>query len=85
MVTIHECANKSDEELVKLTLDNQEWFLGIIERYQFKLLKYIRRISNVDPEEAEDLIVAVRDTHTPVAMEILRRFIDQYKEDHPQG
>ena len=38
-----------------------------------------------DPEEADDLIEAVRETHTPVAMEILRRFIDHYKEGGPQG
>ncbi|MFH0840922.1 MAG: sigma-70 family RNA polymerase sigma factor [bacterium] len=50
--------NKTDEELVKLTLENQNYFAEIIQRYEQKLLNYIRRISNLG-EEAEDVLQEV--------------------------
>lgn len=46
----------SDEELVKLVLQNQEYFKYIIKRYENKFLNYIRRKTNVSLEDAEDLI-----------------------------
>ena len=46
----------SDEDLVILTLDNANHFSHIVERYQRKLLFYIRRISGVSNEEAEDML-----------------------------
>lgn len=49
-------ASKSDEELVKLTLENQGYFLYLIKRYETKLLSYILRISGVSHEEAEDIL-----------------------------
>ncbi len=51
-----ELAEKSDEELVKLTLEHQEFFLYLIKRYEEKLLSYILRISNIRREEAEDVL-----------------------------
>lgn len=48
--------NSSDEELVRLTLENQEYFLYIINRYRAKLFNYIRRIANISHEDAEDLL-----------------------------
>ena len=47
---------KSDEELVALTLVNQDYFLYIINRYKDKLFRYIRRITNIDADEAEDVL-----------------------------
>ncbi|MBU4216746.1 RNA polymerase sigma factor [Candidatus Parcubacteria bacterium] len=52
----NELDNKKDEELVELILENQSYFLHIVKRYKTKLLSYIRRISNVSQEEAEDLL-----------------------------
>lgn len=52
-------ALKSDNELVKLTLENPDDFLYIVNRYQQKLLSFIRRISNISIEEAEDLLQEV--------------------------
>ncbi len=46
----------SDEELVDLTIENQENFSWLIERYQDKLLRYILRIANISKEEAEDVL-----------------------------
>jgi len=46
----------SDEEIVKLALENQDNFVLIINRYKTKLFNYIRRITNVRDEDAEDLL-----------------------------
>jgi len=48
--------NLSDEELVQKSLDNRDDFYYLIKRYESKLLKYIKRITNVTNEEAEDLL-----------------------------
>ena len=47
---------KTDEELVVLTLANQENFAYLIKKYEAKLTRYIRRISNTSPEETEDIL-----------------------------
>jgi len=47
---------KTDEELVALTLESQENFAYLVERYREKLLRYIRRISAVYLEGAEDIL-----------------------------
>lgn len=47
---------KSDEELVSLTIKDQAVFLHIMNRYQAKLLYYIKRISGLSDEEAEDVL-----------------------------
>lgn len=47
---------KTDEELVQIVLENQSIFSYLVNRYKDKLLRYIRRISNVGPEEAEDIL-----------------------------
>ncbi|HAT03192.1 MAG TPA: hypothetical protein DCS29_00230 [Candidatus Magasanikbacteria bacterium] len=52
-------AEKTDNELVELTLQNQEYFAYIIERYKGKLLSYIKRISGLDYEDAEDVLQEV--------------------------
>jgi RNA polymerase sigma-70 factor (ECF subfamily) len=48
--------NKTDEELVELTLADQEYFLYITKRYKDKLYRYILRLTNIDPEEGEDIL-----------------------------
>ena len=50
---------KSDAELVRLSLQNQDNFLFIVQRYETKLLRYIRRISGVSAEDAEDVLQEV--------------------------
>jgi len=56
MFKIKNSQNKTDEELVSLTLKNQEYFLYLVERYKEKLFRYIRRISSFEKEEVEDIL-----------------------------
>lgn len=56
MTTDHEVTSLSDEDLVILTLEHPNNFSFIVERYQKKLLFYIRRISGVSEEDAEDML-----------------------------
>lgn len=51
-----EWQKKTDEELVNLTLQSQDYFLYLMKRYRVKILPYIKRISNVSYEEAEDIL-----------------------------
>ena len=46
----------NDQELVLLTLENQGYFAYLIDRYKAKLFRYIKRLSNVSNEEAEDIL-----------------------------
>ena len=48
--------NLSDQELVDLTLKNQENFLYLMKRYQQPLLFYIKRLSNFSNDQAEDVL-----------------------------
>ena len=50
---------KSDKELVELTLKNPDYYECIISRYEAKLMHYIRRITNVEKETAEDILQEV--------------------------
>ena len=59
MITGSECINKSDEQIVTLTLKNQDFYLCLMKRYEAKLLNYILRISNINREDAEDILQEV--------------------------
>lgn len=50
---------KTDEELVALTLIDQDNFLWLMRRYEAKLLAFILKISNFSREEAEDILQEV--------------------------
>lgn len=52
----HDWSSKTDHELVAITLQHQQAFRFLIERYEAKLLRYIQRISNVSLQEAEDIV-----------------------------
>ncbi len=56
MVNHEECNNKTDNELVKLSLDNSDHFLCLTRRYESKLLHYIMRISKFRREDAGDIL-----------------------------
>ena len=47
--------NKSDEELAGLVTRNPDFYYLLMERYESKILRYIRRISNLPKETIEDL------------------------------
>jgi RNA polymerase sigma-70 factor (ECF subfamily) len=50
------CEEKSDAELVALALRNQDDFVHIMKRYKDKLARYVLRLTNIDPEDAEDIL-----------------------------
>ena len=54
-----ECINKTDEQIVVLTLKNQDYYLCLMKRYEAKLLNYILKISNINREDAEDILQEV--------------------------
>lgn len=56
MVNHEYCINKSDNELVRLSLDNPDHFLCLIKRYENNLLHYIMRISKFSREDAGDIL-----------------------------
>ncbi len=51
--------SKTDEEIAVLALSNQAYFASLIERYQYKLMSYVLRISSFSVEEAEDVLQEV--------------------------
>ena len=53
---LSEFENKSDEEVTKLVLQDQKYFLILVKRYQDKLYRYISRISNFNEQEKEDIL-----------------------------
>jgi RNA polymerase sigma-70 factor (ECF subfamily) len=59
MVTSSECINKTDEQIVVLTLKNQDYYLCLMKRYETKLFNYILKISNISREEGEDILQEV--------------------------
>lgn len=56
MINHEDCMEKTDNELVKLSLDNSDHFLCLIKRYESKLLHYIMRISKFRQEDASDIL-----------------------------
>jgi len=50
---------KSDQELVQLSIKDQDNFLYLMERYEKRLMRYIMRISNCDFNDAEDILQEV--------------------------
>ena len=59
MIIGSECINKTDEQIVVLTLENQDYYLCLMKRYEDKLLNYILKISNISREDAEDILQEV--------------------------
>lgn len=56
MIKESDCQDKKDNDLVILVLENQDYFLCLMKRYEIKLFSYIRRISNLRDEEIEDVL-----------------------------
>ena len=50
------CQEYSDLEMVEKSLQNVDYFSCIYLRYEKRLLLYIKRISNVTENEAEDIL-----------------------------
>ena len=56
MIDKNDLLKTSDEELVKLSLADQNNFLYLVDRYKGPLLGYIRRLTNINQEDAEDIL-----------------------------
>ncbi|MFW5884743.1 MAG: RNA polymerase sigma factor [Patescibacteria group bacterium] len=50
------CQDKSDEEVVELVKKNKECYVCLMNRYEAKIKRYIRRISGVNEETCEDIL-----------------------------
>jgi len=59
MIDSNSYEDKTDVELVGLSLANPDYFLGLIKRYEEKLLRYVIRISKFNREDAEDVLQEV--------------------------
>jgi len=55
-ISKNDCQKLSDEELVKMSLQDVEYFACLFERYEKKLVRYILRISSFSKEEANDVL-----------------------------
>jgi len=51
--------NLSDADLVRLTLENQSNFLYLVDRYKSRLMNYIRRLTNINDADIEDILQEV--------------------------
>ena len=51
--------NKTDQELVELTLKEKEYYTYLIQRYEGKLRRYIIRLSGGRQDDAEDVLQEV--------------------------
>jgi RNA polymerase sigma-70 factor (ECF subfamily) len=49
-------ANVTDEELVNLSIEDKENFYYLIKRYEKQLLRFIRRMTDMAPQELEDIL-----------------------------
>ena len=50
------CKGLSDQEIVRLSLGDIEYFACLVLKYEFRLLGYVKKISQSDQEEAEDIL-----------------------------
>ena len=56
---IDEISSLTDAELVKLTLANQDNFVYLVDRYKGKLSSYVKRLTNINNEDVEDVLQEV--------------------------
>lgn len=59
MIDHSHCPERTDVELVGMSLENSDHFLCLSKRYEDKLLRYIIRISKFSREDAEDVLQEV--------------------------
>jgi RNA polymerase sigma-70 factor (ECF subfamily) len=52
---MRDCAEKSDQKVVKLALKDSNYFECLVERYEAKIKRYVVRICSVDMHTAEDI------------------------------
>jgi len=50
------CAGLSDQEVIRLSLADMEFFACLVLKYEVRLIQYIKKISQSNQEEAEDIL-----------------------------
>ena len=50
------CSGLADREIIRLSLDDMEYFACLVLKYETRLLGYIKKISQSDQDEAEDIL-----------------------------
>lgn len=53
------CGKRTDEEIVEFVKVNKECYVLLVERYEAKLTRYIKRISGLTKESIEDILQSV--------------------------
>jgi len=48
--------NQKDEDLIPLILKNGDYFVYLVDRYEKKLARYIKRIAGLNHQDAEDVL-----------------------------
>ena len=59
MLDANDAQNLSDAELVRLSLEKPDDFLYLVDRYKGKLMNYVRRLTNVNDDDVEDILQEV--------------------------
>jgi RNA polymerase sigma-70 factor (ECF subfamily) len=50
------CHGLADQEMIRLSLDDMEYFACLVLKYEIRLLGYIKKISQSNHDEAEDIL-----------------------------
>ena len=55
-ICMEDLKNKSDSQLVALSIKNQNYFEHLVDRYEKKLTRYVRRLTGLEAESIEDIL-----------------------------
>lgn len=56
IITLESCKDLNDNEIVARSLGNMDYFSCLYQRYEPELLRYVRRITGMNPDEAQDVL-----------------------------
>jgi len=59
MINISDCEQKTDAELVSLSLKNQDYYYCLMKRYEAPLMNYIYKLSGLNRTDLEDILQEV--------------------------
>jgi len=59
MIKFSDCAQKTDSQLVALTLKNQEYYYCLMKRYESPLMNYIYKLSGMNRMDIQDILQEV--------------------------
>lgn len=59
MISISECHQKTDVQLVVLSLKKHDYYYCLMKRYEASLMNYIRKLAGVTQVDAEDILQEV--------------------------